>query len=331
MHKINSAKEKLFVERLSKIFYLPQDKIYQNFSSKKRFSGRVNTLKISADEFYSLAEKENLKLTPLDWYPDGFYFSSPKSEIAQHRLFKLGLGFIQNASSFLPVLGLKPAKGEKILDVCASPGAKASHIAALTQNDIFLWVNDGISSRLKEIEEVRNLLGFKYDVITSFPGQYIDKFINEKFNKILVDAQCTGEAMIDLLKANSLHYWNLQRIKKYHYLQLKILKNSFKLLKPGGVLVYSTCSFAPEENEAVISEFLRDTNDVIVDSLIFDTTATREGIINFDKMTYDKRVQNALRIFPEEYLVVFFVCRLRKVDSNNKTGCVVNISPGEVD
>jgi 16S rRNA (cytosine1407-C5)-methyltransferase len=111
--------------------------------------------------------------------------------------------------------------------------------------------------------EIEKSLGFTYDVITSFPGQYIDKFINEKFDKILVDAQCTGEAMVDLSKANSLPYWNLRRIKKYHYLQLKMFKSFFKLLKPGGVLVYSTCSFAPEENESVISDFLRDNDNVV--------------------------------------------------------------------
>ena len=114
---------------------------------------------------------------------------------------------------------------------------------------------------------LKELLNFEYEVLTNFPVQRIDKEINKTFDKILLDVQCSGEGMMDISKPATMKYWSLERTQKYMYLQQKALNATFKLLKPGGVLVYSTCTYAPEENEMPISNFLKHNADATIEPL----------------------------------------------------------------
>ena len=176
------------------------------------FACRLNRLRnVSKTKVISSAEKQGIVLEPIDWYPDAFLVRSSKYDLLNTDLVKGGVLYVQNASSYLPVLALEPKPEEIIFDACAAPAGKSSMIASLTGGDAKLWLNDGIKSRLEKIKQVQKLLGFKYEKLTCIPVQSIDKEINQQFDKILLDIQCSGEGMIDISKPFTMRFWNMRK------------------------------------------------------------------------------------------------------------------------
>lgn len=306
-----------FPARMARLLNVPEYKLLDILKPYDSFTCRLNRLRNTTRKNVIInAEKAGILLEPLPWYPDAFLVNTSKYDMVTTDLVKGGVLYIQNASSYLPVLALQPEKGDSVLDACAAPGGKSSHIAALTGGDIDLWLNDGIASRIENIKQVQKLLGFKYNRLTTFPVQSIDKEINHKFDKILLDIQCSGEGMMDITKPITMRFWSIDRIKKYMYLQTKALNACFKLLKPGGTLVYSTCTFAPEENEAPISNLLKHNADAVVQPLVFESKYVRHGEKKWDDFTFDPQLYGALRVLPNPGMEGFFVCRIRKVVNN---------------
>ena len=302
-----------FKSRMARLLKVSENKLSEILKPSDVFTCRFNRLRnTSRTKVIERANQMGIKLTPIPWYPDSFTVKNTKYDLVNTDLVKGGVLFIQNASSYLPVLALEPQKGDSILDICAAPGGKSSHIAALTNGEIELWLNDGIKTRLEPLKQVQKLLGFKYSNLTSFPAQSIDKEIHQLFDKILLDVQCSGEGMIDIQKPATMRFWSMERIKKYMHLQTKALNAAFNLLKPGGILVYSTCTFAPEENEAPITSFLKRNPDALVQPLVFESNHVRHGEKQWDNMLFDPHLQGALRVLPHDGMEGFFVCRIRK-------------------
>lgn len=311
-----SGKQSKFVDRIRRLYEISEGELFERLRASDVFTARLNRLKTSSWEtFINASTVLGLELTPLEWYPDGFVvLNMRKGQLAETELVKSGSIFIQNASSFLPVLALQPKAGERILDACAAPGGKTSMIAALTENAATLWVNDGISHRLKKIEEVQSLLGFTAAHLTSCPAQYIDKFVDQKFDRILLDAQCSGEGMVELSRPASLEFWSPERVEEYSHLQTKMLTACFKLLRPGGTMVYSTCTLSPEENEAPVSKLLKRCKDAVVEPIFLQDSNIRGGILKWETETYDSSLTGALRVIPHGgYMEGFFACRIRKL------------------
>ena len=318
--KKTPIKKQTFKSRMTRLLGVSENRLADILRPSNVFTCRLNRLrKVARDTVIERAQKQGIDLTPIQWYPDAFIIKNTKFDLVNTDLVKGGVLFIQNASSYLPVLALEPKQGETILDVCAAPGGKSSHIAALTNGEIDLWLNDGIKTRLDSLKQVQKLLGFKYSHLTSFPAQSIDKEIHQQFDKILLDVQCSGEGMMDIEKPITMRFWSMERIEKYMRLQTKALSAAFKLLKPGGTLVYSTCTFAPEENEAPINNLLKHNQDAIVQPLVFESKYVRHGEKQWDDMVFDSTLRGALRVLPHDGMEGFFVCRIRKapIDDDN--------------
>lgn len=302
-----------FPARMARLLKISEKKLYEILKPSDVFACRLNRLRnVSKTKVISSAEKQGIVLEPIDWYPDAFLVRSSKYDLLNTDLVKGGVLYVQNASSYLPVLALEPKPEEIIFDACAAPAGKSSMIASLTGGDAKLWLNDGIKSRLEKIKQVQKLLGFKYEKLTCIPVQSIDKEINQQFDKILLDIQCSGEGMIDISKPFTMRFWNMNRIKKYMHMQTKALNACFRLLKPGGVLVYSTCTFAPEENEAPISNLLKNNPDAVIQPLILNLKNARKGEKYWDDLRFNTSLSGALRILPSDGMEGFFVCRIRK-------------------
>ena len=314
------VRKQSFKARMSRLLGVSEHKLLEVLKPSNVFTCRLNRLrKVSKDVIVERLKNQGVDLIPISWYPDAFVVKNIKFDLVNTDIVKGGVVFIQNASSFLPVLALEPQHGESVLDVCAAPGGKSSHIAALTGGDIDLWLNDGIKTRLDSLKQVQKLLGFKYSRLTCIPAQSIDKEIHQQFDKILLDVQCSGEGMMDIQKPITMRFWSMDRINKYMHLQTKALNAAFNLLKPGGTLVYSTCTFAPEENEAPISNLLKHHSDAEIQPLVFESKYVRHGEKQWDDMKFDSRLQGALRVLPHDGMEGFFVCRIRKLpitDSN---------------
>ncbi|MCQ2562662.1 MAG: RsmB/NOP family class I SAM-dependent RNA methyltransferase [Alphaproteobacteria bacterium] len=308
-----------FQARMSRLLNVSEHKLSEILKPYDCFTCRLNRLRnTTRAKVIDTASKSGIILEPLSWYPDAFLVKTSKYNLVTTDLVKGGVLYIQNASSYLPVLALQPETGDSILDACAAPGGKSSHIAALTGGNIDLWLNDGIVSRIENIKQVEKLLGFKHNKLTTFPVQTIDKEIHQQFDKILLDIQCSGEGMMDITKPFTMRFWSMDRIKKYMYLQTKALNACFKLLKPGGTLVYSTCTFAPEENEAPISNLLKHNPDAVIQPLLFDSKFVRPGERKWDNFVFNPQLSGALRVLPSPGMEGFFLCRIRKAIAGEK-------------
>lgn len=213
---------------------------------------RVNTAKITAEEFARLAP---FPLRPVPWAANGFY-TEPGSEAARHPYYYAGLYYIQEPSAMLPAALLDAQPDDAVLDLCAAPGGKATEIGSRLTGAGFVVANDISSSRAKALLKNLEMHGIgNFFVCSETPKKLLEKY-GAAFDKILVDAPCSGEGMFrkdaSAVKAYASHGPSF-----YAPIQRELLEAAVQMLKPGGRLVYSTCTFAEEENEQTVLAILK--------------------------------------------------------------------------
>lgn len=306
-----------YISRLSKILGVRSAEAESLASIRLQGSIRINALSpLSADEIKQRLDDFGAELEPIEWCPGAFHLLSDKHTLAESELFQDGHIYIQNASSLIPALVMSPQAGERILDVCAAPGGKTVHIQALAGGGAEIIANDAMEPRLKKLEEVLTTFHVNNAKITNFQGQFIDRHMDEmggeQFDRILLDAQCSGEGMLDVSHPGALRFWSVERVIKMGYLQQKMLTAAWKVLKPGGVLVYSTCTFGPEENEAPIARLLKHNADAKVEAIDLAIEGRMPGLKSWADQRFPEDLANAIRVRPSAFLEGFFVCRLRK-------------------
>lgn len=217
---------------------------------------RVNTLKLNPDYFSSIC---NYPLTSLPWTGDGFMLP-PEIQPGKHPYHAAGLYYIQDPSAMAVTVLLDPQPGERILDLAAAPGGKTTHIAAILKNRGFLVSNDIHPRRVRALYNNLERWGARNVVVLNeTPERLVDHF-GDYFDKVLVDAPCSGEGMFRK-DPNSSHDWSDKLVERCAVRQDDILFQAAKLVRPGGNLVYATCTFAPEENEGTINRFLETNRD----------------------------------------------------------------------
>lgn len=233
-----------------------------SYGEERLFGLRVNTLKLSAEQFRELTR---FGLEPVRWTETGFYYSEGERP-GKHPHYHAGLYYIQEPSAMAPAELLDIRPGDRVLDLCAAPGGKTTQLAGKLQGTGVLVANDVHPDRVKalvkniELSGVRNAI-----VLNEDPGKLIGPFAGY-FDKILIDAPCSGEGMFrkeeDMAKA-----WRPDWPQKYAAMQRILLRQAAELLRPGGQMAYSTCTFSPEENEAMIAEFLEAHPDFEVERI----------------------------------------------------------------
>ncbi len=300
----------VFLERTARALGLPAGEVEARLSSTLRSSVRLNPLRGAPEATEAELRAAGIELEPIGWAAHTFHLRSDKAAVVALPAFAEGRLFLQNASSFVPPVALDPQPGERLLDVCAAPGGKAAHLAALVGNAAELHVNDAL--RADKLAEVCALLGVRTTELSRHPGQYIDKFVTGPFDRVLLDAQCGGEGMFDLRHPKALQFWSLARIHKYHHLQRSMLQAAWRLLRPGGTLVYRTCTFAPEETEGALSAFLRHRPEAAVVPIPLDLPGRRPAVLKWEGEAYAPALRDAVRLAPTEDFEGFFVCKLQK-------------------
>ncbi|GAB1155698.1 hypothetical protein YWY31_17230 [Paenibacillus illinoisensis] len=249
----------IFEERMKNLLGDEFEQFMKSYEQSPHAGLRVNTLKISMEQFDELAPFD---LRPIPWCGTGFYVPHGVKP-GLHPYYHAGLYYIQEPSAMAPVelLGVQP--GDHVLDLCAAPGGKSTQIAAKLQGKGVLVTNDIHSERTKALAKNVELYGVRNAVVLNESPERIAGAFPHYFNKVLIDAPCSGEGMFrkdeDMVKS-----WEHHSVEKCVLMQRDILETAAKLLAPGGTIVYSTCTFAPEENEAMIAEFLNLNPDFTV-------------------------------------------------------------------
>ncbi len=206
---------------------------------------RVNTLKISVEEFLEISP---FKLTPVPWTKNGFYYDASVDTPSKHPFYYAGLYYLQEPSACLPAATLPIEENDKVLDLCAAPGGKSTELATHLGSKGLLVSNDISASRLKALQKNIEVFGIKNSIITCETPESLSSVFKAYFDKILIDAPCSGEGMFRKSGA-MITAWEQNGNDKFIAIQRSILKEAVKMLKPGGSILYSTCTFDPGEDE----------------------------------------------------------------------------------
>ncbi len=221
----------------------------------------------------------------------------------------------------VPVVVLDPEPGEKVLDLTAAPGSKTSQIAASLMYKGELVANDMSSIRFEKLEHNLNKLGVMEEhagwkvKLHNEPGQILAREYEGYFDKILLDAPCTAEARFCMSKPKTYAFWKKSNIKEMAFVQRKLLFAAWTALKPGGVLVYSTCTFAPEENEMQISRFLERIEDAKILDVKLEGINRLPIVKKWNDVKLNSGVKKCFRIKPTKEIEGFFVAKIMKVSN----------------
>jgi 16S rRNA (cytosine967-C5)-methyltransferase len=227
---------------------------------------RTNTLKISRDALLKRLAEEGAEAEKSRYSPDGIHLLSPVNP-ATLRGFREGLFTVQDESSQLAAFCLGPAPGESVLDACAAPGGKSTHIAQIMENRGSVLACDIQAGKLRRIEETSERLGISIIRTQTLDAAKTPSSLGDMlFDRILIDAPCSG---LGVIRRNPEAKWHKTPadMARLAALQKTILGNLADLLRTGGVLLYSTCSTLADENEAVIDDFLTCRGDFMVEDL----------------------------------------------------------------
>jgi tRNA (cytosine49-C5)-methyltransferase len=307
-----AQKRQLWLGRTAQILGISQQEAASVLATERQQSIRVNSL---------LAKATNPALQPwlgdrYSWLPEGFTAKHSIKELRDSAPVQQGQLFIQNAASWLPVLVLDPQPGEEVLDVCAAPGGKTSHIAARTNNQAHIWANDNSRARLAKLQANMQRLGAHVEHYSLYDATRLSHKIDQQFDKILLDAPCSGEGLMHIQNDKDLTTWSVAHTKRLQQLQKRILTQAWELLKPGGTLVYSTCTMAPEENEAIIDYLLRTREDAAIAPIDLSLSNRLPTVESWNNKTFSPAVRQCLRLAPSPSIEAFFVCKLVRLPSS---------------
>jgi len=245
-----------YVDRMKALLKDEFEAFCESYECDKLQGLRINTLKISVEDFLKISP---FKLIKVPWCENGFYYEEGERP-AKHPYYHAGLYYIQEPSAMAPVEMLDVESGNKVLDLCAAPGGKSIQICTKLQNQGVLVTNDINMNRVKAILKNVELFGIRNAIVTNEMPKNLTKVFSNYFNRVLVDAPCSGEGMFRK-DPSMIKNWKDDWTDTFAAIQREIMDCIGDTLGAKGKIVYSTCTFAPEENEQMIHEFLDKNNE----------------------------------------------------------------------
>lgn len=313
----NYEPKPLFLERMKTLLGKDFEDYMKILEKEPVRSIRCNTLKISPEDLKKRLEEKGWKIKiPFPKYPEIMIVDNELApgELGRALEHILGYYYIQEIASMLPVLVLNPKEGERVLDLCASPGSKTTQIAARMKNSGLLIANEVKFGRIKILAANTERCGVTNMIMTRRDGIALCRRFKQEnflFDKILLDAPCSGEGTIRSTPA-TLEMWNIQTIENLSRLQKSLIASSIEILKPNGELVYSTCTHAPEEDEEILDFALK--NFKIKVEKIDLPLKTRPGITKWEEKEYLEDVKYSCRVYPQDADTEgFFITKIRRI------------------
>ena len=283
-----------FENKMKELLQDEYDDYLQCYDEPRYYGLRVNTNKISVEDFLKIAP---WPLTPVPWIPNGFYYDGDKIQPSKHPYYFAGLYYLQEPSAMTPASRIPVEPGERVLDVCAAPGGKATELGAKLKGEGVLIANDISNSRARGLLKNLELFGIgNMMVISEEPGKLVEYF-PEYFDKILIDAPCSGEGMFRKDK-KMVKAWEEHGPEFFSKLQRSIITQAAAMLKPGGMILYSTCTFDPLENEKTV-EYLLETCPEFKICEMEGYEGFCEGIPKYVE-DHSEEYRKTVRIFPHK-------------------------------
>lgn len=302
---------KEFMENIYQMFTpLMVDKIISGMMVDRYTTLRVNTIKYNSQDFMQYCKKYNIKYERTLWYKDGFIIKNKKEkEIQKLDIYQKGYIYLQSLSSMIPPLILSPKSGDNVLDLTAAPGSKTTQLAAIMKNKGYILANELDKIRCERLKYNINTQGANIVEVINNRGEKIGEEFKEKFDKVLLDAPCSGEGRFSAKSIMSYRNWSLKTVKELSKLQKKLIKSAYTALKPGGIMVYSTCTLNKEENEFVLDWAINNLNVKLID---FNINLNLKNQISGFTENINKDISKSFRILPTKEMEGFFIAKLKK-------------------
>ncbi len=307
----------LFLERLKKI--IPSSTIETILSSFEKIplpAFRLHHKEANKETVITELSQKGFDLGPVAWQKEALRLLSKNiRELQETTAYQNNHIYIQGLASMLPVIALDPQPGESILDLCAAPGSKTGQILRAMQNRGHLTANEKIKNRFFKLKNNLDAQGYSNFELTLKPGELYCKIAPNTYDKVLLDSPCSSEGRFSTEDPDSFKYWSPSKIKEMVFKQRALFKSAFLAVKPGGTMVYATCTYAPEENEGMLDWALGKTDKQME---ILDWTPPvsnwMEGITEWEGKIFSPEVKKARRILPSDQMTAFFIALIRKKD-----------------
>lgn len=305
-----------FKNSLRGIYPLQYNSILDSMNQSKPTTFRVNKTKSKNIDVISILKKDgfNINNGPLE---NSYIVKNSLEDkyISDTDVYKNGLIYLQELSSMIPPILLHPKSNEKILDMASSPGSKTTQLADLANNKAEILAIEKHPIRIKTLHYNINHQSSKDVTVLEGNGIKFDKrnpqFCNF-FDKVLVDAPCSSEGRFNLSNYKTYKYWSINKRKEMSKAQKGLLISGYRMLKPGGLLAYSTCTFGLEENEMVLDWFLQKYPEAKLKNINLPIKNIKNGIITWNGKNYNPQISKSIRIIPDKLFTGFFVALIEK-------------------
>lgn len=279
------------------------NKIIEGYFSNRPTTFRVNTLKADVNEIENKLNELSVGFKKVPWNETAFIIDSVKeNEIKELENYKNGEIYLQSLSSMIPPIVVDPKEGENILDMAAAPGGKTTQMACMSDNKSMITACEKNKIRAERLKYNLEKQGTSRVTVMLKDARRLDDFFS--FDKILLDAPCSGSGTLNLNKDNIERVFSKELVERSVKTQKELIKKAIKVLKVNGELIYSTCSILKEENERVVEEILKSGNMEIIpiDSKMFE-----------DVPMLPVNIEGTICVCPSKLYEGFFVVKLRKV------------------
>ncbi len=306
-----------FDEHLKKVFGSELDD-YLNHPPVGEFV-RVNTLRATPEAVMEVLTRHGFEVERVEGLSDALRLHNMPYEPTQCLHHFAGWFVKQSLSSQLPVRFLDAQPGQNIIDLCAAPGSKTTQIAAAMHNQGCLYANDLAGKRMTPLAARLDAMIVSHAVLYNTAAEKLVRILPPIFDRVLADVPCTGLGHVDTLDECRYRYDHCKNPESQYQLQYCILMAGARLLKPGGRIVYSTCSLNPDENEAVVNELIRRYPFKLLDMEDIPGIHFREGMTSYNGRTFDETLKKSRRVTPwENDTQGFYVAVLEKTEELDK-------------
>lgn len=299
----NRENEAIFIERINKI----NPEILEGLKEKKEFSFRINRHKAGLEAVEEL-KKEGYNPKPVEW--SEWVYTLPieeRKKITKSKTYTANKIYIQNLSSIISALSLDIDENDWVLDLAAAPGGKSLIFSEKAEKVSAVEPDKNRFFRMKrnfKEHGVKNIQTYNKD------GRFVYKATGEMFDKVFLDAPCSSEAHIDFNEG--ITWWNLKRVRRFSKLQKELIISAFEALKPGGEMIFATCTFAPEENEESVDFLLNRYENAEVVDVNLPIDNVQKGITEWEDKKYHPDVVKTVRILPKGAYSGFYFAKIKK-------------------